>query len=64
MLDRIDSLLFLAPFAYALFTLLWEAIDITIITIFISALKIIFLLGFLILIHESGHLLVAKNYAK
>lgn len=34
--------------------------NITIITIFISALKIIFLLGFLILIHESGHLLVAK----
>lgn len=26
----------------------------------ISALKIVFLLGFLILIHESGHLLVAK----
>jgi hypothetical protein len=23
MLDRIDSLIFLAPFAYALFTLLW-----------------------------------------
>ena len=29
-------------------------------TIIISALKIIFLLGFLILIHEAGHLLVAK----
>ena len=30
------------------------------ITIIISALKIIFLLGFLILIHEAGHLIVAK----
>ena len=30
------------------------------ITFIISALKIIFLLGFLILIHEAGHLLVAK----
>lgn len=30
------------------------------ITFLISALKIIFLLGFLILIHEAGHLLVAK----
>ncbi len=29
-------------------------------TIIISAIKIIFLLGFLILIHEAGHLLVAK----
>ena len=29
-------------------------------TIIISALKIIFLLGFLILIHEAGHLIVAK----
>ena len=29
-------------------------------TILISALKIIFLLGFLILIHEAGHLIVAK----
>ena len=29
-------------------------------TIIISALKIIFLLGFLILIHEAGHLTVAK----
>lgn len=29
-------------------------------TIIISAIKIIFLLGFLILIHESGHLIVAK----
>lgn len=30
------------------------------ITFIISALKIIFLLGFLILIHEAGHLIVAK----
>ena len=30
------------------------------ISFFISALKIIFLLGFLIFIHESGHFLVAK----
>lgn len=30
------------------------------ITILINALKIIFLLGFLILIHESGHFLIAK----
>ena len=29
-------------------------------TILISAIKIIFLLGFLILIHEAGHLIVAK----
>lgn len=29
-------------------------------TIIISAIKIIFLLGFLILIHEAGHLIVAK----
>lgn len=29
-------------------------------TIIISAIKIIFLLGFLILIHELGHFLVAK----
>ena len=29
-------------------------------TIIISALKIIVLLGFLILIHESGHLIVEK----
>ncbi len=29
-------------------------------TVVISAIKIIFLLGFLILIHEAGHLLVAK----
>lgn len=29
-------------------------------TIIISAIKIIFLLGFLILIHEAGHLVVAK----
>lgn len=29
-------------------------------TIIISALKIIVLLGFLIFIHETGHLLVAK----
>lgn len=29
-------------------------------TIIISAIKIIVLLGFLILIHEAGHLLVAK----
>ena len=30
------------------------------ITILISAIKIIFLLGFLIFIHEGGHFLVAK----
>ena len=30
------------------------------ITFLISALKIIFLLGFLIFIHEGGHFLVAK----
>ena len=30
------------------------------ISVFISALKIIFLLGFLIFIHEGGHFLVAK----
>ncbi len=29
-------------------------------TVIISAFKIIFLLGFLILIHEAGHLVVAK----
>lgn len=29
-------------------------------TIIISVIKIIFLLGFLILIHEAGHLIVAK----
>ena len=29
-------------------------------TIILSALKIVFLLGFLILIHEAGHMLVAK----
>ena len=29
-------------------------------TIVISAIKIIFLLGFLITIHEAGHLIVAK----
>ena len=29
-------------------------------TIIVSALKIIFLLGFLITIHEAGHLIVAK----
>ncbi len=31
-----------------------------ILTIIISALKIIFLLGFLVAIHETGHFLVAK----
>ena len=30
------------------------------ITVFISALKVIFLLGFLVGIHEGGHFLVAK----
>ena len=29
-------------------------------TVIISIVKIVFLLGFLILIHESGHLIVAK----
>ena len=29
-------------------------------TFLISAIKIIFLLGFLILIHETGHFVVAK----
>ena len=29
-------------------------------TIIISAIKIVFLLGFLITIHEGGHLIVAK----
>ena len=40
-----------------MFKLLKEEVNLTII---ISALKIIFLLGFLILIHEAGHLTVAK----
>ena len=30
------------------------------ITFFINAIKIIFLLGFLVLIHEGGHFLVAR----
>ena len=29
-------------------------------TVIISALKIVFLLGFLIFIHEGGHFLIAK----
>ena len=32
----------------------------SLIPVIVSAIKIIFLLGFLILIHESGHLVVAK----
>jgi len=31
-----------------------------VITFFINAIKIIFLLGFLVLIHEGGHFLVAR----
>ena len=31
-------------------------------TFLINALKVIFVLGFLVLIHESGHFLVAKLF--
>ena len=58
MLDRIDSLMFLAPFAYVFLTMI--LLEVKLINFIVNTLKIIFLLGFLIFIHEGGHFCVAK----
>ena len=58
MLDRIDSLMFLAPFAYVFLSMI--LLEVKLINFIVNALKIIFLLGFLIFIHEGGHFCVAK----